>query len=214
MEVCILATELLPPHAHIAEYLVFTYSKLWVWTQKLTISTDRSAMEGKSFGDLFNLELLRYKTVLVDERNPCKCDFLILELVKHFGYSVVSYNEAAVHYRRLFQLNNITGSVCSFYDQDSLDVQEADSESTAIIDYAALYKEFQPNMKKPRVAIYRSNSAQTADYYEYDIIIKIEGLRSGCTERMDGALTVFSRDTIILSLKYKIRDDRSVSVTQ
>lgn len=156
-------------------------------------------MEKKIFSEVCDIEIFRNSRVLIDERTPCNCDFFILELVKYFGYSISLYNNSSEHFNRLFLQRNITGKVSSIYNSIE--------QETDIVDDIWVQRNVCGNILDSKVNVYRSNTANISDYYDYDVVVKIEGLKSGCSNQIDGSITIFSRDLIHNELKYKIFND-------
>lgn len=155
-------------------------------------------MEGKFFLEAFDMALFDRASILIDEQLPQNCDFLVMDLVKTFGYSVYLWNDSDFHLRNALGKYNIQVRVASVYTSEYTyaDIQD-DVHTQRILGHS----------HRSKINIFRSSTATKRDYYDHGLIIKIEKLPSGCSGRLDGILTVFFRDTVYHNLKYKVSGD-------
>lgn len=158
-------------------------------------------MDGKLFDEAFDLERLRGKTILIDEMLPQSCDFLLVEMIKHFGYSLALYNGSSAHFRSLLAKQRLEGSVFSVYDEGN--IPQCD-----IVDDVWTARNILKKEVTARVGVYRSGTARTLDYYGHDIVIRLSPLKSGCSSSIDGTIRMVARDNIMYEYKYKIFKDK------
>lgn len=156
-------------------------------------------MNARAFGEIFDVEFFKNKRIAVDERLPQNCDFLLAELIKHCGYSIYHFNNDTSHFLNLLNKMNVSASVESVYDGKE---PEAD-----ILDDVWTAKKIFNHHKASAVSVYRSGTAETADYYDYDMVVKIEPLSSGCSTKITGSILIFARDVIYHDIRYKIQNN-------
>lgn len=156
-------------------------------------------MEGLSFENIWDKSIFETESILIDECLPLNCDFLIMELVRAFGYSVYQWNETGEHLKTILSKYNLATNVHSAYTTRY--------NSEEIIDDIYVQKMLGCPIKS-KINIYRSSTATEKDYYDYDLIIKISKLKSGCSSKIDGEIKIFRRDKVFHNLKYKILVDR------
>lgn len=159
-------------------------------------------MNEKSFASAFDKQFFAGKKILVDERLPQNCDFFLTELIKHYGYSIICYNNTAAHFESILGKMNVYASVGSVYD--------GTASGADIADDAWAKRHILHDRSQAAVSVYRSSTAEAYDYYDYDAIVRIEGLKSGCSSKIDGSIRVFVRDYTFYDFKYKILEDRIV----
>lgn len=133
---------------------------------------------------------------------PQNCDFFIVELIKNLNYSVFCANDESARLKRFSEKLNIPACVKSTYDGNWCNEE--------ILDDAITAKNIHGYSKRPCVGIYRSGTATQKDYYDYDIIVRISGLKSGCSNKIDGEICIFERDNILYSFKYKVFNDKII----
>lgn len=154
-------------------------------------------MQEKSFDEIFSADLIK-NTLLVDEKLGQNCDFLLLELCKHFNYSIFQWNDNENYLKKAFSKYNVFPTIndCrnEYKNEDILD--DIYTMKTLGFDH------------KGKVGIFRSGTATVKDYYDYDVVVVIEKLKSGCTNKIDGNIKVIQRDNVILECKYKVYTDR------
>ncbi|KAM0680276.1 hypothetical protein GINT2_001662 [Glugoides intestinalis] len=162
-------------------------------------------MEAKSFEEVFDKSIFQKNTILIDEQLSQNCDFLILELVRLFGFTVFQWNDAGEFLRSEMEKWNIFGIVGSYYDFNA--ENESFYKQKSDINDDILAQRMLGHCIKSKIDIFRAATASPKDYYDYDIVIKIEKLISGCSNKIDGQISIFKRDQILYKLKYKITTD-------
>lgn len=105
-------------------------------------------------------------------------------------------------FESMLNRRNISGSIKSAYN-DSL-------ENIEIHDDIWIKNNIFNMLDTAKINIYRSGTAKEDDYYNFDLIIRISNLGSGCSREYDGEITVFIRDLQLLNTRYKIFHDRTV----
>lgn len=156
-------------------------------------------MQGKIFSEAFDIALLSREPILIDEQLSQNCDFLIMGLVKHFNYSIYLWNDSNTHLKNALGKYNVQAHISSVYNSEYTYADILDDIYTQrLLGYS----------HKSKVNIFRSGTATIRDYYDYNLVIKVEKLPSGCSSRLDGVLTMLFRDTIYCTLKYKVLADR------
>lgn len=156
-------------------------------------------MEGKIFLEAFDTALFDRGPILIDEQLPQSCDFLVMDLVKAFNYSVYLWNDSDFHLKNALGKYNVQTQITSVYNSEYSHADILDDISTQrLLGYSY----------RSKINIFRSGTATKRDYYDYNLVIRIGKLASGCSSRLDGVLTVFSRDTTYCTLKYKVLVDR------
>lgn len=158
-------------------------------------------MEQKSFEQIFDISFLSKNSLLIDERGGQCCDFFLLELVKHFKYSIFQLNDSGMNLKKAFSKYNVSGKINSIYST------KYDSED--IIDDIASQRMLGFNYKS-KVCVFRSETATKCDYYDFDLIILIDRLISGFTDKIDGHIKIMKRGNIVKECKYKIHADKIV----
>ncbi len=164
----------------------------------------------KTFLEAFDLNLFKDKRILIDEDFRNNCDFLILEFVKYMDLNLFTFNNTADHFKKIYQVDNIENTVSSVYEiissDDIGDLKNLtiDLNNYQIGDDLWIQKNIFKNDHKFKIGVFRSGSAIESNYYDYDFVIKVSGLKSGCSNQIDGVITVFSRDTVYYEFKYKI----------
>lgn len=151
------------------------------------------------FKQAFDTALFRENRVLVDEDLSQNCDFFILELVGALRYTVFQANDSGELLMSAMSKRNLLTKVGSAY------ASAYDGEDI-IDDVATLRRLGQTLVAK--VNIFRSSTATVRDYYDYDLVVKIGGLKSGWSKKIDGTIKVFKRDTVYRNLKYKVHPSR------
>lgn len=156
-------------------------------------------MNAKSFAEVFETEVFRNRKIIIDERLPQNCDFFLAELIKHCKYTIFHFNNDSGHFTSLLNRMNIFTEVGSVYDG---------GEPVAdIIDDVWVGKKIFNVHKTSTINVYRSNTARTEDYYDFDMVVKIEPLLSGCSSKINGSIVVFARDVVYYDVKYKVSKD-------
>lgn len=159
-------------------------------------------MDARAFGEVFDAGFFRNRRVLVDERLPQNCDFFLVELIRHCGYSIYHFNNDTSHFLSLLDRVNIPAHVGSVYDG---------SEAAAdILDDVWTGKKIFDRHGAAAVGVYRSSTAETVDYYDFDVVVRIEPLQSGCSSKVTGSIVVFARDVVHYDVRYKIQNDRTL----
>ena len=72
-------------------------------------------MQEKSFQQIFDIQLLSQNTILIDEKGGQCCDFLLLELVKHFNYSIFQFNDSGAYLKKAISKYNLNSTINSIY---------------------------------------------------------------------------------------------------
>lgn len=158
-------------------------------------------MDEKLFPEVFDMELLSKNSILVDERGCFPCDFLLFELAKHLRLAIFQFNEDGVRLRQAFAKLNGNFTVNSIYS--------AEYNAEDIVDDVTAQKIIQVAIK-PRIGVFRSGTATTVDYYDYDLVMIVDRLESGCSTKMDGILKLIRRDQCIVECKYKVLSDKII----
>ena len=158
-------------------------------------------MDPRPLSTFFDMAALEHETVLVDERLPCNCDFMVVELIKHFGLAYCTFNDAAEHMARILDRLGIRTEVRSAYDE----AFNVESTADQVVDHMKTGVSLFKYGRKPRVAVFRSNTATAMDYYEYSTVIRVEGLDSGCSPNIDGQVTVLKREKTLANFRYKVK---------
>jgi hypothetical protein len=159
----------------------------------------------KSFTEVFDLNLFTENTLLIDEKIGQCCDFMLLELVKHLKYSIFQWNDSGEHLKKAFSKYNLNAEVKSIYSQDFI----TGYENTLINDDVFTEKRLGFNIKS-KIGVFRSGSVSNLDYFDYDLVMIIERLQSGCTSKLDGNIKIVKRDQALKEVKYKIFTDKIV----
>ena len=156
-------------------------------------------MNPKTFAQIFDKQLLSENTFMIDERGGQSCDFFLLELVKHFNFSIFQYNDSGAYLKKAISKYNVNSNINSIYF--------ANYNSEEIIDDVFSQKLFGIDQKS-KIGVFRSETAMKRDYYSYDFIVLIDRLISGCTDKIDGCIKILKRDRLITECKYKIHSDK------
>jgi len=156
-------------------------------------------MQERAFNEIFDKQLISRSTVLLDEDITQSCDFFILELVRELQYSVFQWNDSGEFLRRAYGKYNVQPRVSSAYT--------ADYGSEDILDDVYVQRRL-GHSARGKVGVFRSSTATARDYYDYDVVVKIDRLSSGFTAKMDGCIRMFSRDRVYCDMKYKVYPDR------
>lgn len=156
-------------------------------------------MQEKRFEEIFDKSLLENNTVMIDEKLSQNCDFIILELVKIFKYTVFQWNDSGKFLKSTLNKYNVEATINSIYSS------EYNNED--IIDDVYVQKLKNCSFIS-KVNIFRSSTANQEDYYKYGIIIKVDKLMSGCSNKIDGTMQIFKRDQMFCNAKYKVFSDR------
>lgn len=156
-------------------------------------------MDAKNFIDVFDTTLFLNNSVLIDEKNQQNCDFFIFELMKELNYSLMLYNNAKDHFKSILERKNINSRVESYYENPNF---KAD-----ISDDCWIKKNLLKISEKSKINIFRSDTATEIEYFDYDLIVLISNLKSGCSSEYDGEIKVLKRDLELVEAKYKIMGD-------
>lgn len=144
-------------------------------------------------------KILTEKTICISEILPQNVDFLIRDITEILGEtSLFTFNESARHFNSI--LNNKV-HVHSIYDRKY--------QQEYILDDIYIAKNIFNINPCPRIGIYRSSTCRAIDYYDYDLVLKVEPLKSGCCRQFDGMITLFNRKETIKCFKYKTEKDRT-----
>lgn len=158
-------------------------------------------MQGKCFEDIFDKSIFEKNTVVIDEDTSQNCDFLLLELVRTFGYAIFQWNDSGEFLKETLSKYNVNARVASIYD--------AVFDSEEILD--DIYTQKRLGFEYiSKINVFRSSTATTLDFYNYNLVVKISKLESGVSSKMDGTIKVFKRDHVYYDLKYKVFSDRIV----
>lgn len=155
----------------------------------------------QGINELADLGILKDKSILIDESLGQNCDFLLMELIKIFKFTIFQWNDSGSHFRNILKKYGVEAHVASIFDTA---YNEED-----IIDDVYTQRKLGYDFKS-KINVFRSGTAIKIDYYDADIILKISNLDSGCTSQIDGTIKAFERDKCLLSLKYKILADKVV----
>lgn len=152
------------------------------------------------FEDVFDTHFLSKKTICVAEKGSTSADFIIVDLAKALNYPVVSFYDTKSHYKSIFRkyYGNEDVSVMSWLENDRLD---ADS---GILDDALTMKKAGYRPKGISVWVYRSDTCDVCDYYNFDLILEVSPLKSGVSMEVDGYVRVFDRENVYYDVQYKI----------
>lgn len=156
-------------------------------------------MQEKQFEEVFDKSIFQENNIIVDEDVSQNCDFFILELARTFNYSIFQWNDSGEFLKAILKKYNVQTAVNSIYD--------CEYSSEDIIDDVYVQRKLGASHVS-KVNIFRSSTATVRDYYDYDIVVKIDKLKSGCSSKIDGSVKVFRRDKVYYNLKYKIFSDR------
>jgi len=175
-------------------------------------------MKELSFRNAFGAETMTGNRILIDEQLPQNADFFVLELMEHYGWSMILFNDSVDHFKELQKKRSIDTPVMSVYDTalDTVPISTDSSTDNAFCNFDMIDDyQFCKNSRfslnsNARVHVYRSGTAAVEDYYDYSLIVKIGPLESGCSSKIDGEIRVFNRDALIYHYKYKIFSDRVV----
>lgn len=153
----------------------------------------------RKFNEVFDTAIFAGSTILIDEDTSQCCDFFILELIRELKYSLFRWNDSTETFAMILKKCNVDGDVRSIY------TTEYNSED--ILDDVYVQRKIgHANMAK--VGVFRSSTATLRDYYDYDIVVKIERLISGLSSKIDGSIRMFKRESVYCNVKYKIYEDR------
>ncbi|KAI5181771.1 hypothetical protein PAEPH01_2831, partial [Pancytospora epiphaga] len=114
----------------------------------------------------------------------------------HLNYSIFHYNNDKKHFESILQGFNLQGRIYTVYDEKW--------ENQDIVDDVYTARTVHGVHEGSKVNVFRSGTAAEENYYDYDVIIRVEPLKSGCTSSLDGVIAIFSRDIEHYHLKYKI----------
>ncbi|ELA42450.1 uncharacterized protein VICG_00549 [Vittaforma corneae ATCC 50505] len=158
-------------------------------------------MQEKQFEEVFDMSIFQENTIVIDEDTSQNCDFFILELVKAFNYTIFQWNDSGEFLKSSLGKYNAQATIKSVYTSEfnSEDIID-DIYTQRKLGYCHISK----------VNVFRASTATARDFYDYDIVVKIYKLRSGCSSKIDGSIKVFRRDKIYYDLKYKVFSDRIV----
>lgn len=156
-------------------------------------------MARPAFREVFPRELFLSKRILIDEHAPQSCDFFLMELIKEFSFSIFHYDCDSESFCKMLSSMNTETTVNSIYTSDE--------QSADIIDGIQTRRLLYSTPPPGHVHVFRANTAVIQDYYDYTLIVRIENLKSGYTSRVDGLISLFHRDTVYKSVRYKIHKD-------
>lgn len=163
-------------------------------------------MAGRSLQEALSPEIFRGKRVCIDEVLPQNVDFLVVGLADALGLSIFTFNETADHYKRIAACHNKQISVKSLYDEEY--------SPSGIIDDVWNAADICRGSAGSDFSVYRSNTCRKADWYEYDIVVRVQPLDSGVSADIDGKILVFSRERKHLEVRYKVLRNRTVYYPQ
>lgn len=158
-------------------------------------------MEYDSFSSAFPLELFESKRILIDEQLPQSCDFFLVGLIKSLSLSIFLYDCDSESFAKLLSSFDVLADVKSIYTSDEQPADIIDGICTRLV----LNSGNQTDIPG-RIHVYRSGTANLQNYYEYDLIIRIDGLDSGFTNTLDGTVSIFNRNITYKKIKYKITE--------
>jgi hypothetical protein len=156
-------------------------------------------MNGRTLSEVISPGFFQDRRILVDERLPQCCDFFLVDLVRCLNCSIFHYNNDSAHFTNLLRKLNLQTEISSIYDDEW--------RAADILDDVWVGRAVHGVYGQSKINVFRSNTATTSDYYDYDAVVRIEPLKSGCTGSIDGTVCIFSRDVVHYNLKYKIFPD-------
>lgn len=143
--------------------------------------------------------ILKENTICISEILPQNVDFLIKDITEIIGHtSLFSFNESAKHFQSI-----LDRKVCvhSIYDRKY--------QQEYILDDVYIARNIFNVVPHSRISVFRSNTCKVIDYYDYDLVIRVEPLKSGCCRQFDGMITLFNRKETLKCFKYKTEKDRT-----
>ncbi|KAI5148327.1 hypothetical protein ENBRE01_0260 [Enteropsectra breve] len=156
-------------------------------------------MHWRPLCEIVDPRIFKDKNILIDERLPQNADFLILDISKLLSLCIATTDKKEEHFKQLcanLNLEVVSIESPSFCKQQTVgQTLNEDTWST---------KRFYGLGDDCRVNVYRSGTASDKEYYQHDVVIKIEGLGSGCSNLVDGCVSIFSREKTYYSMKYKV----------
>lgn len=141
------------------------------------------------------------KSVLINEDISQNCDFFLMELCKHFNCSILQFNDNGEHLINAFARYNVHPRITSIYNSTYV---------TADINDDVIAQRLLDNFEKAKFNVFRSGTASERDYYEYDLIVNIKALSSGCSREIDGIVEIIARNSVLKQVKYKITLQRII----
>jgi hypothetical protein len=155
----------------------------------------------KPGSEAIDWKLLGCKHVCIEEVLPQNVDFLLLEISNALDAApIFTFNQTAEHYERLAAQHSKRISVQSIYD--------CKYAPSAINDDVWTAEHVHKIVPEGRFFVYRSDSCSEAEYYRYDIVVRVEPLKSGVSSKIDGSVRIFDRYKKHCELKYKVVRDR------
>ncbi|KAF9764217.1 hypothetical protein NGRA_0734 [Nosema granulosis] len=138
-------------------------------------------------------------TICISEILPQNVDFLIRDMTDMLGStSLFTFNESADHFKSILD-NKV--QVHSIYDRKY--------HQEAILDDVYIARNIFNVEPASKIVVFRSNTCKKIDYYDYDLVIKVEPLKSGCCRKFDGMISIINRTGTLKCFKYKIGKDRT-----
>lgn len=161
-----------------------------------------AVMAEKSLREALDFGMFSQKRVCIDEVLPQDVTFLVIDVSDVLGASVFAFNETSEHYKEAAESHGKRISVRSIYD--------GEYQSSDVVDDVWTARHVYGIDADCRFSVYRANSCRKADWYKYDMIVRVEPLESGVSAEVDGRISVFDRKRRYIELKYKIMRDRVV----
>ncbi|EOB12084.1 hypothetical protein NBO_554g0001 [Nosema bombycis CQ1] len=156
-------------------------------------------MENYDLSKFIDNKILTQNKICISETLPQNVDFLIKDITDIIGNtSLFSFNERALHFRSILSGRVLVGSI---YDRPY--------SSEFILDDVYIGRKLFNVKITSNIVIFRANTCKKVDYYDYDIIIKVEPLKSGRCTKFDGMITIINRKGAFNMFKYKRYRDRT-----
>lgn len=156
----------------------------------------------RSLKEILSSGIFTKKRVCIEETLPQNVTFLLVDISNALGSRIFAFNETAEHYKKVAAYHNKKVLAASIYDSEYAasdivdDVWTASNVCETIVD--------------GQFSVYRANSCKKSDWYNYDIVIKVEPLESGTSADIDGKIVAFDRQKKYFELKYKVLKDKTI----
>merc|ERR1712062_146889 len=153
------------------------------------------------FKDKDVVHKLKGKKVAIIEQSYTDCTFVIEALINslHIQHIFSFYGNKEFY-------SHLDVKISTIFENDfSVQILQENMKNIIVIDDFHTYKNmYRKGFEEfPSISIFRSNSFDFKDSYEFDIIIEVNSLKSGFSSIYDGYIKIYDRDIVYLEEKYK-----------
>lgn len=164
-------------------------------------SMDMCGLQKKTFEKTFEKSLFNEKNVCIVEVGISNVDFLIVDIAYVLRLPIISFYDIKAHYTSI--LHKYYGEK-NILVRSHLEDDEINIPGGIVDDIATMKSRSKYTPSTASFFVYRSDTCNVRDYYDFDLIIEVTPLRSGVTTHIDGNIRVFDRECVYYEVSYKV----------